>query len=279
MKQVLKYIFISLIAAILIIVLMIYAIAEGIAAIFKPFIGVKMPDDDVLISRVETLLEEKYGERFRVKEYRYPKYNEAIVYPVSNPECLFKARYAYSETVMKKYAKKRDSITYDTYIERNIELKYKHLAEEKLDDFKYYCYVDASLSHYADVTFTDPDISLEEFKKKYANDITVSYNLFVPYETIEKISYEEFYENINSIAENPELDNVFVVTFFLDKYYFESVVEASKNGKSIYDVIGNQKDSYVTQAFKNRKLELGYKEFCDRMYEIRGITSITDQIA
>ena len=172
-------------------------------------------DISTSITRIETLLEEKYGEKFEVVEYGYKLYCDALVRPVSHPDCFFTVRYHFTDT--------DDGISYDTYVKRNVELKFKHLAEEKLTDFKYDHYVDVSINNSADVPSSDPDISIEEFKKIYPQETTPSYYIFFTYDTLKEISYEELYRYVNSIAEIPEQDNAFVVTFF----FINSILKAS----------------------------------------------------
>ena len=152
--------------------------------------------------RTEELLEEKYGEKFKVVRYGN---NEATVYPESNPDLLFRAkRFAVSDLVD------------DDYIQEIVGLQYKKLAEEVLKDFKYDYYLDVDLEFTYKPFDAKQDVTIEEFKKVFPEKVEPKYNWYVSKEAL-KLSDEELYEWINKVASIPEQDNSLVRMFFADE--------------------------------------------------------------
>ncbi len=199
--------------------------------------------------RTEELLEEKYGEKFKVVRYGN---NEATVYPESNPDLLFRAkRFAVSDLVD------------DDYIQEIVGLQYKKLAEEVLKDFKYDYYLDVDLPFTYDSIDADQNVTIEEFKKVFPKKVEPRYNLFVSYEALE-LSDEQLYEVINKIATIPEQDDSIVRMYFVNDYYKEKVLENYQNYSFIEPSFFN--DIYehtvnVSQFLEERKLKIDIKRF------------------
>ena len=202
--------------------------------------------------RTEELLEEKYGEKFKVVRYGN---NEATVYPESNPDLLFRAkRFAVSDLVD------------DDYIQEIVGLQYKKLAEEVLKDFKYHYYLDVDLEFTYKPFDAKQDVTIEEFKKVFPEKVEPNYNWYVSKEALE-LSNEELYKWINKVASIPVQDNSLVILYFTDDnemtFVKEHYTECSYVTSSFYTEISNV--LIVQQHMKDRKYIIDYNRFTELM--------------
>ena len=209
-----KKVIIIIASAISIVVLFVFASYFFLHSAFEtffPYSVVHTGTSGEYAEKTEKLLEEKYGEKFKVIRYGN---NRATVYPEANPDLLFMAeRFSKSNHVD------------DTYIQEIVGLQYKKLAEEVLKDFKYDYYLDVDFEFTYDPIDAKQDVTIEEFKKVFPEELEPAYNLYVSDEALE-LSYENLYEWINRVATIPEQDNSLVCVFFIDDL---GKIEVKKN--------------------------------------------------
>ncbi len=202
--------------------------------------------------KTEKLLEEKYGEKFKVVQYGD---NQATVYPESNPNLLFTARrYAVSDLVD------------DDYIQEIVGLQYKKLAEDVLKDFKYDYYLDVDLPFTYDSIDADQNVTIEEFKKVFPKKVEPHYYLYVS-DAILDLSNQELYDWINKVAAIPEQDNALVRMFFVDddqmilvKQHYENY--SYRTGQFQTDTSGILS---VQQHVEDNKFVIDYNRFNEIM--------------
>ncbi len=159
--------------------------------------------------KTKALLEEKYGEKFEIV---CSAGDEATAYPVANPDLLFMAKRNF-----------KSSIVDDTYIQEIVGLQYKKLAEDVLKDFKYDYYLDVDLEFTYKPIDAKQDVTIEEFKKVFPENVEPTYNLYVSDNAL-KLGNETLFNLVNKIAMIPQQDNCYVIIYFANSNQMKTII-------------------------------------------------------
>lgn len=196
-------------------------------------------------------LKEKYGEEFEIVHVSGDGH-ETTVYPLSNPDLLFTARYWI-----------KDGSGRDSYIQEIVCSQYKKLAEEVLKDFKYDYYLDVDMDYGFESIKATQDVTIEEYKRVNPDVTEPQYYWYVSDEALE-MSDEEIYDWINKIANITEHDDSWVQLFFIDNEFESKVKENYKKfsyaQESFYGELCRTLVR-VSQIKENKDLKIDFERF------------------
>ncbi len=161
-------------------------------------------------------LKEEYGEEFEIKTV--VDTTETIVYPVNNPDLLFRAWYVVSNGNGANY-----------YVHQSIANQYKELALEKLKDFPFdYC-VNTTLNCSSDgLKSFSPSTTIEQFQNEFEGIANLRYRLYFSSDSL-VMTDEQIYDLLNKITLLAEPNKRSVSLYFLTSEDLNKVKEKYEN--------------------------------------------------